>query len=186
MKILPWLLVLVILLGAVGFVGFYYGIKLAKPAPVAMQTINEVLPTDTPALPTLTPDPMASWKVLSNLSPKYNVKYPIGVDFTTDANAVKHLIKVGDVDLAFKAGALDGKTLKEFSDKKAAEMGGVFETSPVIATSVAGFPGYKFHVKGYSEGDYYYLDLGTNSYLEIFDASKDPKSALEILATLSQ
>lgn len=145
-------------------------------APQAAQTTT-ILTTPIPEIevPTSTPATMPSTiKVLSHANPKYELRYPSIWTLTTAADGSRELAFDNAISLDIKSSSLSGKTLKAFVDQKAAEMGGVFETSPVVATQAGALSGYSFHVKGNAEGDYYYFDVGTNSYLEIFDATKDP------------
>lgn len=202
MRFIPWLLFGVTALGLVGYIGYTYGGKKLETMPIdtsgdQSQTVA-LNPTSAPSNQLVSPTQVAWTKYSGN---RYSVMYPGQVEFQIQGDTAvltqwgptqKQGTEFYDgISLSFKSASLDGKTIKEQADKRAAEMGGVFETSPVSETKVGSFSGYKFNVKGYAEADYYYLDLGTNTYLELVNGTKDPTNVgfpslvEQILATLA-
>lgn len=192
MKFLPWLLFGFTALVLVGWVGYQFKDRMPTQNSEAPSPTEEAAAT-----------PTANLLTYSHPNPKYAFNYSSDLEFQSMADGSVVLTKWGPtqkqgtefydgISLNFKAGQLNGQTLKDFVDQKAAELGGVFETSSVTEATLGSFPGYQFHVKGYVEGDYYYLDLGTNSYLEVINATKDPTSAgfaatvMQVLGSLTQ
>lgn len=160
--------------------------------------------------PTFTPfsiEPMSGWKTYNDKDGKYSFKYPPEVTLKEYEGGTVSVYLWGPtqkegtefydgINLSFKKGAVGGPaSLRAAAEKKASELKGVFETTDVSEVIIAGISGYKFHVKGYIEGDYYYLPLGSGiyepiQYLEIIDSTKDPtnkgfaQTTVQILSTL--
>lgn len=191
MRWLPWILFGVVSLVLVGWVGYSLNNQAPASAPLPSPVATTV-PTSGSQLQTYV-----------SPNPRYQFNYPGDLEVQHHGDGTLTLVKWGPtqqegtefydgISLNFKTGQLNGATLKEFVDQRAAELGGVFETSPPASASVGTLSGYRFHVKGYVEGEYYYVDLGTNSYLEIIDATKDPSNAgfasivSGVLASLTQ
>lgn len=154
----------------------------------------------TPSPTPLSIEPMSGWKTYNDKEGKYSFKYPPELtlkeyeDGTVSVYLWGPTQKEGTefydgLNLSFKKGDLGGKTLKQIVDKKVSELSGVFEVGPVSQVTISGVSAFKFHVKGYVEGDYYYLAL-SQGYFEIIDSTKDPtnkgfaQTASEILSTL--
>jgi hypothetical protein len=155
-------------------------------------------PTPTPApvlqpIVTATPMPEAGvstegWETFSKEGVGFTFMYPPDLEFREYEDGTYSVSKWGPtqkegtefydgVSLGFKPGDSEGMPLEEWVNKKYEELKEVFETSGPETTLVGEVSGYKMHVKGIVEADYYYLPLGTSSYLEIIDATKDPTSA---------
>jgi len=152
-------------------------------------------PTPDPELKpiaTATPTPeegagMEDWNTFSKEGLGFTFRYPQDLEYREYQDGSHSISKWGPtqtegteffdgISMSFKSGDMEGMTLEEWANKKYEELKEVFETTPPEATQIAGVLGYKMHVKGIVEADYYYVPLGTPSYLEIIDATKDPTS----------
>jgi len=151
-------------------------------------------PTPTPALnPVVTPTPEASagmedWNTFEKEGVGFTFMYPPDLEYREYEDGTFSVSKTGPsqtegteffdgISLGFKQAELGGLTIIEFVEQKAAELKEAFEATTPEVVQIAGGSGYKMHVKGLVEADYYYVALGTSSYLEIIDATMDPTNA---------
>jgi len=155
-------------------------------------------PTPTPApalkpITTATPMPvegagMEDWNTFSKEGLGFTFMYPPELEYREYEDGSHSISKWGPtqtegteffdgISMSFRSGDSEGLTLAEWVNKKYEELKEVFETSSPEPAQIAGVSGYKMHVRGIVEGDYYYVSVGASSYLEIIDASKDPTSA---------
>lgn len=201
------IIVVLLLTAIVGGAAYLLGsgklsVSLNMGSPTATTQVETQAPVLTPTnVPVFTQEPMSGWKTYSDKGGKYSFKYPPEMSLKEYEDGTVSVYLWGPtqkegtefydgINLGFKKGELAGKTLKAFVDKKVSELSGVFQVSSVSTVTVSGVNAYKFHVKGYVDGDYYYLALSGGSYLEIIDSTKDPtnkgftQTASQVLATL--
>ena len=154
-------------------------------------------PTPTPVpelkpIATATPTPeegagMEDWTTFNKEGIAFTFKYPPDLEYREYQDGSQSISKWGPtqkegtefydgISMSFKSGELEGMTLQEWVGGKYNELKEVFETTTPESVQLAGVLGHKMHVKGMVEADYYYLPIGTASYLEIIDATKDPTS----------
>lgn len=81
------------------------------------------------------------------------------------------------ISISFKTIDPQGRSLKEVTDGSYLELKDIFETTRPIVASLAKASGYTFHVKGYIDGDYYYVAINPSLILEVINATKDPTNA---------
>jgi hypothetical protein len=182
-KLIIWVVLGIVLLLLIG--GGAYLVSSGKLA--GLGKAPSPTPTLTPVA-TATPTPDTSvegWSTFSKEGVAFSFMYPPELEYREYEDGSYTLSKLGPtqtegteffdgISLSFRAGELEGLTLVEWMEKKAEELKEVFEVTTPEVTQIAGIPGYKMQVKGIVEADYYYVALGTSSYLEIIDATKDP------------
>lgn len=152
-------------------------------------------PTPTPvlqAVPTPIPTPVETgtegWTTFSKEGVGFTFMYPPDLEYEEFEDGSYSVSKFGPtqtedteffdgISVNFRVGDLEGKTLSALVEEKANKLKEVFEVSTPEISQIAGESGYKMHVKGIVEADYYYVAIGTTSYLEIIDSTKDPTSA---------
>jgi hypothetical protein len=203
-KLILWIvlgIILVLIIGGGAYLfasGKLSGLgKAPSPTPeAALQPMTISTPTPTQEVST------EGWSTFSKEGVGFTFIYPPDLEYREYEDGSYSVSKWGPtqeegtefydgISLSFKTGDTGGATLEEWANSKYTELMEVFETTEPQTTTLAGTSGYKMHVKGIVEADYYYLPLGTSSYLEIIDASKDPTSAgfyatvQAILASLS-
>jgi len=86
------------------------------------------------------------------------------------------------LSMSFRVLQAQGKSLKESADESYLELKDLFESSQPIISSVGNNSGYTFHVKGYIDADYYFVEINPDLHLEIINATKDPTEAGFILS----
>ena len=190
MKYLPWFLFGIAALMLVGFTSFYMGgreVANKTPVPTAIenpQTSQAPVGQENQSTPSLP----SGWTTYANPAPAYSFQYPTDLKMSSGEKTEFNLSKSGPtqkeatefydgISLNFKTGATNSQTVQQIAEKRRGELVELFETGDLLPATLGKLNGFTFHVKGYAEGDYYFLGLGPNDYLEIFDATLDPSNA---------
>ncbi|MCJ7805288.1 hypothetical protein MUP46_01450 [Patescibacteria group bacterium] len=161
--------------------GAYYFLKGTSTKPV---------PTPVPVAPTPIPTPVdrtTGWLTYTNTKNNFSFKYRPDAKVQEQTDGTINLTLLGPtqktgteffdgLNMTFKPGSLGGLTLKTFVDKKMTVLSTEGVVSATTSATIAQMVGYKFHLETIVPSDYYYLPLGTTSYLEIVDLTRDPSS----------
>lgn len=197
-NMLLWISVGILALAAIAG-GVYYFSKGLGSGQTPVYTLTPqtyVTPSPAPV------DRTAAWQLYINTKYNFSFKYPAEAKVQQLADGPINVQQLGPtqkqgteiidaLNLSFKAGTLGTQTLQTFVNKKMLNLSETFQLSATSSATIAQTTAYKFHAKGLSEGDYYYLPLGTTIYLEIIDSTKDPtgkgfeQEAQDILSTLA-
>ncbi len=173
--------------------GAYYFLKggIAKPTPTPLPSAATPIPTPV--------DRKTGWLTYSNTKYNFSFKYRPDAKIQTQTDGMISLTLLGPtqktgteffdgLNLTFRPGSLGTQTLKAYVDKKMADISEIGQVSSTSSATLAQVSGYKFHSETIVPAEYYYLPLGTSSYLEIVDLTMDPSSqgfAEDVQATLS-
>lgn len=188
-KIFVWIFITLIALALVG--GVVYLLSSGSLPKIIKNEEMSAAPTPQAKIsptPEMAASDTATWPSYVKKDAKFSLKYPENLKAEEGDDGSLYLSLWGPtqkegtefydgISLNFKEASLGGKTLKEVADGRREEFSGVFETDEPSEVHLGGLLGYKFHVKGNVEADYYYLSLGENSYLEVMDATIDPASS---------
>src|SRR3989344_2043422 len=166
---LVWVVLIVLILALVALVSYYFGFSGFLDSFLGSRSTQNQTPTP---LTVSTPTPVGNSGELNQNSKKegkISFSYPGNLELMTYEDGTISVTLWGPtqkentefydgVSLSFKKGALAGKSLKGFVDGRYTNFKEVFETTTPLLETVAEKNGYKFHVKGYVEADYYYVE----------------------------
>lgn len=157
--------------------------------------------------PTPTPLPSesetAGWETITSKDHGFSIQHPPEVEVQETVDGVHFMLFDSDqeegeefldgVNLIFRSGFLEGRTLEEFAEERREELleqKVVEEVSDVQRTKLANLTGFNFDVKSLVSITHIYLPRGENQYLEIINATADPndqgykRTADKMLSTL--
>lgn len=159
--------------------GGYYFLKgtSTKPAPTPLPSAATPIPTPV--------DRTTGWLTYSNTKNNFSFKYRPEAKVQEQTDGTINLTLLGPtqktgteffdgLNMSFKPGSLGRLTLKTFVDNKMKALSAEGTVSATTSATLAQVAGYKFHLETIAPSDYYYLPLGTKSYLEIADFTRDP------------
>ncbi len=179
-NVMLWISLGILVLAAIAG-GAYYFLKgtTTKPTPTPVPVALTPIPTPV--------DKTAGWLTYTNTKNNFSFKYRPDAKVQEQTDGTINLTLLGPtqktgteffdgLNMTFKPGSLGGLTLKTFVDKKMTALSTEGIVSATTSATIAQMVGYKFHLETIVPSDYYYLPLGTTSYLEIVDLTRDPSS----------
>jgi hypothetical protein len=196
-KIVLWFAVALLVFSSLTVGAYFLGSKSKTPPSPSPTATPMTSPTATP-----TSSPTSNWETYSDTEGNFSFKYPSDISLRQETDGSVTLSLWGPsqkegtefydgIYLSFKTEDSSGLTLENFINKRIDEIK-VNEES-VSATESASFgelDGYQFEATGLGQFTYIYLELTSDSFLEIVDGTIDPTNAgfedtvQEILSTL--
>ncbi len=188
----------ILIIAIIGYAGYYFYNQTYE------ETLEEIALSPVPPFPTVDPSQTATdsaeasgsgvtddWKTFVSKY-GYTLRYPKNMQFntTTEGDRLFYLgptqslgTELFDgISILIRSNNLNGKTLRQVADEQQAQIEKEITTESITKTAPVTFgvhKGFTFTSKSLGEGDYIYLPMENDLYIQIVSMTAEPETSKE-------